>query len=182
SDDEVDESHLNVSSASSIIQHLDVVLDSIRQENQKYFVQLSKKIEKNNHANDMDISTYREPGTSQILEDVMHGNINLLLIRGKSVGDYARQVLRSLYSREELTSSILPPGGEQFARKPLDNQRFEKLHRALRCKYNISGSRYDEFFHKLIRPKLVDFLSDERKRARKSESTKSPPSSSCDRD
>ncbi|CAM4831107.1 unnamed protein product, partial [Rotaria magnacalcarata] len=93
SDDEVDESHLNVSSASSIIQHLDVVLDSIRQENQKYFVQLSKKIEKNNHANDMDISTYREPGTSQILEDVMHGNINLLLIRGKSVGDYARQVL-----------------------------------------------------------------------------------------
>ncbi|CAF4308793.1 unnamed protein product, partial [Rotaria magnacalcarata] len=42
---------------------------------------------------------------------------------------YARQVLRSLYSREELTSSILPPGGEQFARKPLDNQRFEKLHR-----------------------------------------------------
>ncbi|CAF5209247.1 unnamed protein product [Rotaria magnacalcarata] len=94
----------------------------------------------------------------------MHGNINLLLIRGKSVGDYARQVLRSLYSREELTSSILPPGG------------------ALRCKYNISGSRYDEFFHKLLRPKLVDFLSDERKRARKSESTKSPPSSSCDRD
>ncbi|CAF4784200.1 unnamed protein product, partial [Rotaria magnacalcarata] len=58
----------------------------------------------------------------------MHGNINLLLIRGKSVGDYARQVLRSLYSHEELTSSILPPGGEQFARKPLDNQRFEKLH------------------------------------------------------
>ncbi|CAF4738060.1 unnamed protein product, partial [Rotaria magnacalcarata] len=49
-------------------------------------------------------------------------------IRGKSVGDYARQVLRSLYSREELTSSILPPGGEQFARKPLNNQRFEKLH------------------------------------------------------
>ncbi|CAM4842552.1 unnamed protein product [Rotaria magnacalcarata] len=182
SDDEVDESHLNVSSASSIIQHLDVVLDSIRQENQKYFVQLSKKIEKNNHANDIDISAYREPGTSQIQEDVMHGNINLLLIRGKSVGDYARQVLRSLYSREELTSSILPPGGEQFARKPLDNQRFEKLHRALRCKYNISGSRYDEFFHKLLRPKLVDFLSDERKRARKSESTKSPPSSSCDRD
>ncbi|CAF2134342.1 unnamed protein product [Rotaria magnacalcarata] len=182
SDDEVDESHLNVSSASSIIQHLDVVLDSIRQENQKYFVQLSKKIEKNNHANDIDISAYREPGTSQIQEDVMHGNINLLLIRGKSVGDYARQVLRSLYSREELTSSILPPGGEQFARKPLNNQRFEKLHRALRCKYNISGSRYDEFFHKLLRPKLVDFLSDERKRARKSESTKSPPSSSCDRD
>ncbi|CAF1038418.1 unnamed protein product [Rotaria magnacalcarata] len=113
SDEEADESHLNVSSASSIIQHLDV------------------KIEKRNHANDIDISAYHEPGTSQIQED-MHKDINLLLIREKSVGDYTRQVLRSLYSREELTSSILPPGGEHFARKPLDNQRFEKLHRALR--------------------------------------------------
>ncbi|CAF3345858.1 unnamed protein product [Rotaria socialis] len=72
-------------------------------------------------------------------------------------------------------------GGEHFARKALDNQRFEKLHRVLRYKCNISGSRY-EFFHKLIRPKLVDFLSDERKRARKSETTKSPPSSLCDQD
>ncbi|CAF4154555.1 unnamed protein product, partial [Rotaria magnacalcarata] len=53
---------------------------------------------------------------------------------------------------------------------------------ALRYKYNISGSRYDEFFHRLIRPKLVDLLSDERKRARKSETTKSPPSSLCDQD
>ncbi|CAM4914167.1 unnamed protein product [Rotaria socialis] len=76
--------------ASSIIQHLDVVLDSIRQENQKYFVQLSKKIEKSNHVNDIDISAYREPGTSQTQEDVMHKDINLLLVRGKSAGDYAR--------------------------------------------------------------------------------------------
>ncbi|CAF4640963.1 unnamed protein product [Rotaria socialis] len=83
---------------------------------------------------------------------------------------------------QELTSSILPPGGEHFARKPLDNQRFEKLHRVLRYKCNINGSRYDEFFHKLIRQKLVDFLSDERKRARKNETTKSPPSSLCDQD
>ncbi|CAF2079802.1 unnamed protein product [Rotaria magnacalcarata] len=129
SDEEADESHLNVSSASSIIQHLDV------------------KIEKRNHANDIDISAYHEPGTSQIQED-MHKDINLLLIREKSVGDYTRQVLRSLYSREELTSSILPPGGEHFARKPLDNQRFEKLHRALRYKYYTIESRYDDFFHK----------------------------------
>ncbi|CAF4886620.1 unnamed protein product, partial [Rotaria socialis] len=159
-----DESNLNVSSASSIIQHLDVVLDSIRQENQKYFVQLSKKIKNSNHVNDIDISAYGEPGTSQTQEDVVSVCTKIstcFLFEGKAL------------------KTML--GGEHFARKPLDNQRFEKLHRVLRYKCNISGSRY-EFFHKLIRPKLVDFLSDERKRARKSETTKSPPSSLCDQD
>lgn len=38
---------------------------------------------------------------------------------------------------------------------------------ALRYKYNIAESRYDDFFHKLVRSKLVDFLIDERKRASK---------------
>ncbi|CAF3430637.1 unnamed protein product [Rotaria socialis] len=44
---------------------------------------------KSNHVNDIDISAYREPGTSQTQEDVMHKDINLLLVRGKSAGDYA---------------------------------------------------------------------------------------------
>ncbi|CAM4766499.1 unnamed protein product [Rotaria magnacalcarata] len=53
-------------------------------------------LEKSNHVNDIDISACREPGTSQTQEDVMHKDINLLLIREKSVGGYARQMLRSL--------------------------------------------------------------------------------------
>ncbi|CAF4542048.1 unnamed protein product, partial [Rotaria magnacalcarata] len=44
----------------------------------------------------IDILACREPGTSQTQEDVMHKDINLLRIREKSVGDYARQMLRSL--------------------------------------------------------------------------------------
>jgi hypothetical protein len=58
----------------------------------------------------------------------MHEGNSLLRIRGKNVGDYARQVLRILYSQEELLSSILPPGGSQFIRQPLDEKRFERLH------------------------------------------------------
>ena len=37
----------------------------------------------------------------------------------------------------------------------------------MRGKYRISEDRYDDFFDRLVRPKLVDFLSDERKRQRK---------------
>ncbi|CAF4958790.1 unnamed protein product [Rotaria socialis] len=44
---------------------------------------------------------------------------------------------------------------------------------AMRVKYQIYADRYDEFYGKLVRPKLVDFLADERKRHRKSTSTQS---------
>ncbi|CAF4953323.1 unnamed protein product, partial [Rotaria socialis] len=44
---------------------------------------------------------------------------------------------------------------------------------AMRVKYQISVDRYDEFYGKLVRSKLVDFLADERKRQRKSTSTQS---------
>ncbi|CAF4547431.1 unnamed protein product [Rotaria socialis] len=44
---------------------------------------------------------------------------------------------------------------------------------AMRVKYQISADRYDEFYGKLVRSKLVDFLADERKRHRKSTSTQS---------
>ncbi|CAF1957305.1 unnamed protein product [Rotaria magnacalcarata] len=85
---------------------------------------------------------------------------------GRSVGDYARQVLRNLYSHEEIISSVLPPGGAHYSRKCLDPERFEKLHRAIQNKYRIADEHYDDFFTKMIRPKLVDFVCDERKRDR----------------
>ncbi|CAF3343714.1 unnamed protein product [Rotaria socialis] len=103
----------------------------------------------------------------------MYKDLNLSHIRGKTIGDYARQVLRAIFSHEELLSSILPPGGQQFIRKPLDSGRFEFLHNTMRVKYRISADRYDEFSGKLVRSKLVDFLADERKRDRKSTSTQS---------
>ena len=45
------------------------------------------------------------------------------------MGDYARQLLRVIYSLEELVSSILPPGGAQYSRAPLDSEKFEIFHR-----------------------------------------------------
>lgn len=45
---------------------------------------------------------------------------------------------------------------------------FHFFSEAMRGKYRISDDRYEEFYAKLVRPKLVDFLSDERKRWRKS--------------
>ncbi len=50
----------------------------------------------------------------------------------------------------------------------------------MRIKYRIDQYRYDDFFKKVIRPKLVDFLVDERKRDRKGHSMNSSLTSSLD--
>ncbi|CAF1511484.1 unnamed protein product [Rotaria magnacalcarata] len=103
----------------------------------------------------------------------MYKDINLSYIGGKHSNDYSRQVLRTIFLVEELSSSILPPGRQQFIRKPLDRGRCDFLHDAVRVKYPISADCYDEFYGKLARPTLVDFLVDERKCHRKSTSTQS---------
>ncbi len=51
----------------------------------------------------------------------------------------------------------------------------------MRRKYRIAEHLYDEFFTKLVRPKLVDFLVDERKRDRKKHLMNSSLTSSPDR-
>lgn len=94
--------------------------------------------------------------------------------------------MRKLFSTEELVNSILPPGAAHYSRPPLDSIRFEYLHRnhhmiqrvflrlidfrffpsleAVSAKYRLASIHYDEFYAKLLRPKLTDFLIDERKR------------------
>jgi hypothetical protein len=51
---------------------------------------------------------------------------------------------------------------------------------AMRCEYRIAPEHYDEFYWKLVRPKLADFLADDRKRDRKKKTlwtTKPAPAS-----
>ena len=38
---------------------------------------------------------------------------------------------------------------------------------AMQNKYRISDEHYEDFYTKIVRPKLVDFIGDERKRDRK---------------
>ncbi|CAF0990194.1 unnamed protein product [Didymodactylos carnosus] len=89
---------------------------------------------------------------------------NLIQIRGKDYGDYARKVLRVLFTKEELTTSVLPPGAPYLRRDPLDETRFELLQKAVGGKYRISRDYYSEFYKNLLRRKLADFLIEERRR------------------
>ena len=58
----------------------------------------------------------------------MYGTEDLLRIRAKDYGDYGRLLLRKLYSKQELSECILPPGHPRYAKPPLDSERFEFFH------------------------------------------------------
>ncbi|CAF4198919.1 unnamed protein product, partial [Rotaria sordida] len=73
-----------------------------------------------NNFNLINLSSFRESGQDQKLDDVIYKGISLTRIRRKNIDDYGRQVLCEIFSHEELISSILLPGISQYARKPLD--------------------------------------------------------------
>jgi hypothetical protein len=58
----------------------------------------------------------------------MHNGIDLLTSRGRDMYDFARQTLRILFTSQELTECILPPGRKHLRRPPLDLERFNKFH------------------------------------------------------
>lgn len=58
----------------------------------------------------------------------MWNNQNLLKIIGRDPGDYGRQLLRLLFTNDELTSSILPSqAAHLYQKNTLDEDRFRIL-------------------------------------------------------
>ncbi|CAF5072443.1 unnamed protein product, partial [Rotaria magnacalcarata] len=111
------------------------------------------------------LDIYRDPNSQEKFTDkVDHNGTNLVTIVGRDFGDFAREVMRVLYSEEERKTHILPPGRPHLFRKPLDSNRFALLNDAVRVKYRLSKHLYDNFFKYHLRPKLSDFLVEERRR------------------
>ncbi|CAF1654065.1 unnamed protein product [Rotaria magnacalcarata] len=94
----------------------------------------------------------------------MHDSTDLLGALGTDYGDYTRNILRILYTKEELQTSILPPGRTHLSRKPLDKVRFKKFKDAMRYKFKLSSVNFGQFYRTLLRRKLTDFLIEERRR------------------
>jgi len=50
----------------------------------------------------------------------MFKQVDLLDVMATDYGDYARKILRVIFTSDELQTRILPPGKLHLARKPLD--------------------------------------------------------------
>ena len=60
----------------------------------------------------------------------MYKDDDLLKVRAKDYDSYARLIKRKVLSTQELTTSILPPGGSQYSGPPLDIDKFNYGHRS----------------------------------------------------
>lgn len=113
----------------------------------------------------------------------MHGSIDLLEVLATDYGDYARKILRILFTSEELKNSILPPARKHLSREPLDEERFKKFLSsqitvffsedyfffyldAVRYKFKLGSVNFGLFYRTLLRRKITDFLIEERRRDR----------------
>lgn len=58
----------------------------------------------------------------------MHGDQDLLQLPARNVGEYARTLLRTLFTQEELKDSLLPsPQAHRYSKKTLNGERFDLL-------------------------------------------------------
>ncbi|CAF1134088.1 unnamed protein product [Adineta steineri] len=111
------------------------------------------------------LDSYRDSNTQELFPSTVDYNgQNLIAIVAKDFGDYARQLMRELFSADELKVSVLPPRRPHLVRPALDPYRFQILNEAVRVKYRLGSHLYDDFFKYQLRPKLSDFLVEERRR------------------
>ncbi|CAF1231843.1 unnamed protein product [Rotaria sordida] len=150
-----------------LYQTFDSMTNSIVQKFEKKLEVFSKKIDQLlPNSVDQGLNLYRDKDEVFRLT-VMYNGKDLLTTRARDIYDFARQTLRILFTPKELNECILPPGRKHLARPALDAERFDKFHEAVRVKYHISALHYDSCYSKLIKPRLSDFLCDERKRQAK---------------
>jgi hypothetical protein len=57
----------------------------------------------------------------------MHDTVDLLDVMASDYDDYARKILKIIFTPQELKDSILPPGRRHLARPPLDEIKFKKF-------------------------------------------------------
>ncbi|UJR37028.1 hypothetical protein I4U23_029735 [Adineta vaga] len=114
--------------AQVVYQTIDDMHHTILQQLEKKFSSFSRKLNQMiPHAVHQNLDSYREK--DEIFpKEVMYDNKNLLEIRARDIFDFGRKILKTLYTSEELGSSILPPARSHLARPSLDPVRFHLFH------------------------------------------------------
>ncbi|CAF1478903.1 unnamed protein product [Rotaria sordida] len=121
---------------------------------------LVSNVNVNNHA----LEPYIDKSGEHFPTELIFNKINLLDVMATDYGDYARQILRIIFTSDELKNSILPPGRPCLTRKPLDQERFKTFTNAIRYKFKLNTINFGLFYRGLLRRKLTDFLVEERRR------------------
>ncbi|CAF1540424.1 unnamed protein product [Rotaria magnacalcarata] len=96
---------------------------------------LSSNVNINTHA----LEPYIDKSGERFQDKLMFKNINLLGVMATDYGDYSRQILRIIFTGDELKTCILPPGNAHLTREPLDQERFTIFLDAVRFKFKLDS-------------------------------------------
>ncbi|CAF4551938.1 unnamed protein product, partial [Rotaria socialis] len=121
---------------------------------------LSSNVNINTHA----LEPYIDKSGERFQDKLMFKNINLLGVMATDYGDYSRQILRIIFTGDELKTCILPLVKAHLTREPLDQERFTIFLDAVRFKFKLDSVNFGLFYKSLLRRKLTDFLIEERRR------------------
>ncbi|CAF1307834.1 unnamed protein product [Adineta ricciae] len=181
SDDEASADHNASISIKHILEEIKNVqtnVRDVRSENHDTQQQLSSLTKKLSHFRSLILSNqehvldrYRdELVTEEFKTEIMYRGNNLLEVAASSAAEYARKLLKVLFSELELKTSLLPSQQSKRYFKPeLDSEKFNLLNEATRHRYRISKHHYSSFYKERIQESLAGCLYNEgtRKQRRK---------------
>ncbi|CAF4395900.1 unnamed protein product, partial [Rotaria magnacalcarata] len=165
----------NIQSESNVLQDIDNRVNQLNEKlisNSSKFDQLMQKLYVKIDRLTSNINVHKhalEPyvdKTGETFPDVlMFNNYNLLDLMATDYGNYARKILRIVFSQDELKSSILPPGKPHLGVSHLIKiaLKFVWVY-AIRYKFKLDAVNFGLFYRALLRRKLTDFLIEERRR------------------
>ncbi|CAF1542075.1 unnamed protein product [Didymodactylos carnosus] len=99
----------------------------------------------------------------QFPTEVIFNGEDLVHHHARDHQQYGRDLIKKLFSVNELASSILLPN-DKYKRPHLDIARMSVFKNAVRRKYKISAQKWDEFFQKCMHRTLTQCLCDIRKK------------------
>lgn len=125
--------------------------------------EFSKRIQSTTTNQHLDI--YRRDN-DQFPDIIEYNGKNLLGLHSTGdCGRYARQLLKMIFTVDELSDSILYPN-PTYAKPGLDQTRMILFKEAMCARFRISSVHWDEFFNCVLRRSLTQFLCDTRRKTK----------------
>ncbi|CAF3391916.1 unnamed protein product [Rotaria socialis] len=138
-------------------------MDSHHEKVEKQLKMFSKTIQRTTVASGLD--QFRRDG--EIFPDVVVSGViafkKILLLLIGSPSQFARSILKKLFTPAEMCESILYPN-DNYAKPGLDANRMKLFKNAVCARFKISESHWNEFFNICLRRTLTQMICDVRRK------------------
>ncbi|CAF1488995.1 unnamed protein product, partial [Didymodactylos carnosus] len=107
--------------------------------------------------------------TKELIYTSVSGDINLSEVRGNTPAEYGREVMRKLFTDEELATKIMPQIKKKNTtnREILDKEKLNVLKEAIICQFKIKPESFARYYETVLLNSFRDLCSNTRSKLRK---------------